>query len=216
MDYEKAIEFFDKLILDEGLDDLWNRLGRHHLVSQMHSSWVAYFFLEAIEILEERNELPVFTERRDRMVLGALIHDIGKESINPECLAMEREPTPEELQYMQRGHVVYGSKLLKAFEDIRPFAEGHHPAYSPKRFKKDLLRPWQVFGITVLTMCDISDRLLRGFNGLSVPNSGTIRFIKSELKMIFPCEEEIIEAVICVADRYANSLLVRAKIGDSE
>jgi diguanylate cyclase (GGDEF)-like protein/putative nucleotidyltransferase with HDIG domain len=95
-----------------------------------HSKRVYSYAVEMAEVLQLKEE-----DRRI-LILGALIHDIGKLEIPRDVLNKKTRLTPDEWE-MVKKHVLWGKEIVLAsgkYKELIPLVELHHERYDGKGY----------------------------------------------------------------------------------
>ncbi|OPA74056.1 HD family phosphohydrolase [Paenibacillus selenitireducens] len=95
-----------------------------------HSKRVYSYAVEMAEVLQLKEE-----DRRT-LILGALIHDIGKLEIPRDVLNKKTRLTPDEWE-MVKKHVLWGKEIVLAsgkYKELIPLVELHHERYDGKGY----------------------------------------------------------------------------------
>jgi diguanylate cyclase (GGDEF)-like protein/putative nucleotidyltransferase with HDIG domain len=95
-----------------------------------HSKRVCSYAVEMAEVLQLKEE-----DRRI-LILGALIHDIGKLEIPRDVLNKKTRLTPDEWE-MVKKHVLWGKEIVLAtgkYKELIPLVELHHERYDGKGY----------------------------------------------------------------------------------
>ncbi|WP_276352106.1 bifunctional diguanylate cyclase/phosphohydrolase [Cohnella caldifontis] len=99
-----------------------------------HSKRVFAYAMEMAEYLKLRGE-----DRR-QLVLGALIHDIGKLEIPRDILNKKSKLTGDEWEIVKK-HVLWGKEIVSVtpkFKDLIPMVEFHHERFDGKGYPNGL------------------------------------------------------------------------------
>ncbi|MGE6754630.1 bifunctional diguanylate cyclase/phosphohydrolase [Rossellomorea sp. NPDC071047] len=90
-------------------------------------------FSYATEMSERLN---LSSEERRTLILGALIHDIGKLEIPRDIINKKGKLDPHEWEMMKK-HVIYGKEIIssiKKYDELLPLIELHHERYDGKGY----------------------------------------------------------------------------------
>jgi len=99
-----------------------------------HSKRVFAYAMEMADYLELR------ADDRRQLVLGALIHDIGKLEIPRDILNKKSKLTSDEWEIVKK-HVLWGKEIVSVtpkFKDLIPLVEYHHERYDGKGYPNGL------------------------------------------------------------------------------
>ncbi|MCZ0756184.1 bifunctional diguanylate cyclase/phosphohydrolase, partial [Anoxybacillus sp. J5B_2022] len=86
--------------------------------------------------LEMSDRLDLTDHEKQTLILGALIHDIGKLEVPRDILNKKGKLEPHEWEIIKK-HVIWGKEILateKRFEDVLPLVELHHERYDGKGY----------------------------------------------------------------------------------
>jgi diguanylate cyclase (GGDEF)-like protein/putative nucleotidyltransferase with HDIG domain len=86
--------------------------------------------------LEMSERLDLTDHEKQTLILGALIHDIGKLEVPRDILNKKGKLEPHEWEIIKK-HVIWGKEILvseKRFEDVIPLVELHHERYDGKGY----------------------------------------------------------------------------------
>lgn len=86
--------------------------------------------------LDISDHLKLSEEEKCRLILGALIHDIGKLEIPRDIINKKSKLEAHEWEMMKK-HVTYGKEILastKKYDDLLPLVELHHERYDGKGY----------------------------------------------------------------------------------
>ncbi|MCL6585294.1 MAG: diguanylate cyclase [Anoxybacillus sp.] len=86
--------------------------------------------------LEMSDRLELTDHEKQTLILGALIHDIGKLEVPRDILNKKGKLEPHEWEIIKK-HVIWGKEILaaeKRFEDVLPLVELHHERYDGKGY----------------------------------------------------------------------------------
>jgi diguanylate cyclase (GGDEF)-like protein/putative nucleotidyltransferase with HDIG domain len=99
-----------------------------------HSKRVCSYAVDMADVLQ------LNAEDRRLLVLGALIHDIGKLEIPRDILNKKTKLTKEEWE-MVKNHVIWGKEIVlvnEKYKDLVPLVELHHERYDGKGYPHGL------------------------------------------------------------------------------
>lgn len=85
---------------------------------------------------EMSDRLNLSSEERRTLILGALIHDIGKLEIPRDIINKKGKLDPHEWDLMKK-HVIYGKEIIssiKKYDELLPLIELHHERYDGKGY----------------------------------------------------------------------------------
>ncbi|WP_226670465.1 diguanylate cyclase [Metabacillus litoralis] len=100
------------------------------IYTYQHSKRVFHYAVDMSEILQ------LTEEEKRRLILGALIHDIGKLEIPRDIINKKTKLETHEWEMMKK-HVIYGKEILastKKYDDLLPLVELHHEHYNGKGY----------------------------------------------------------------------------------
>jgi diguanylate cyclase (GGDEF)-like protein/putative nucleotidyltransferase with HDIG domain len=86
--------------------------------------------------LEFSEKLDLTDHEKQTLILGALIHDIGKIEVPRDILNKKEKLAPHEWEIIKK-HVTWGKEILaaeKRFDDLIPLVELHHERYDGKGY----------------------------------------------------------------------------------
>ncbi|WP_061579236.1 bifunctional diguanylate cyclase/phosphohydrolase [Saccharococcus caldoxylosilyticus] len=86
--------------------------------------------------LEFSKQLDLTDHEKQTLILGALIHDIGKIEVPRDILNKEEKLTSHEWEIVKK-HVTWGKEIIaaeKQFDDLIPLVELHHERYDGKGY----------------------------------------------------------------------------------
>ncbi|WP_328224940.1 HD domain-containing phosphohydrolase [Sutcliffiella cohnii] len=86
--------------------------------------------------VEMANRLPLTSEERRELILGALIHDIGKLEIPRDIINKKGKLDAREWDLMKK-HVTWGKEIMastKKYDDLIPLVELHHERFDGKGY----------------------------------------------------------------------------------
>lgn len=131
----------EQINLPHRLEDDINELEQHvkiflskDVYTYKHSKRVFSYAVDMAEVLELNEE-----ERR-LLVLGALIHDIGKLEIPRDILNKKTTLSSDEWEIVKK-HVIWGKEIVlvtEHFKDLVPLVEFHHERYDGKGYPQGL------------------------------------------------------------------------------
>lgn len=127
----------DAITFKEDLDTLEQQLKiflSKDVYTYRHSKRV---FKYALEFSEKLN---LADHEKQTLILGALIHDIGKIEVPRDILNKEEKLAPHEWEIVKK-HVTWGKEILaveKRFDDLIPLVELHHERYDGKGYPHGL------------------------------------------------------------------------------
>jgi diguanylate cyclase (GGDEF)-like protein/putative nucleotidyltransferase with HDIG domain len=131
--YDEQNIAFDAIQYKEELDALEQLLKiflSKDVYTYRHSKRV---FKYAAEFSER---LPLSEHEKQTLILGALIHDIGKLEVPRDIINKEGKLEPHEWEIMKK-HVTWGKEIIstdKKFEELIPLVELHHERYDGKGY----------------------------------------------------------------------------------
>jgi diguanylate cyclase (GGDEF)-like protein/putative nucleotidyltransferase with HDIG domain len=131
--YDEKNIAFDAIQYKEELDALEQLLKiflSKDVYTYRHSKRV---FKYAAEFSER---LPLSEHEKQTLILGALIHDIGKLEVPRDIINKEGKLEPHEWEIMKK-HVTWGKEIIstdKKFEELIPLVELHHERYDGKGY----------------------------------------------------------------------------------
>lgn len=114
----------------EGLEQQLQIFLSKDIYTYQHSKRV---FRYAVEISDQ---LSLSEDEKRRLILGALIHDIGKLEIPRDIINKKGKLQVHEWEMMKK-HVTYGKEILastKKYDDLLPLVELHHERYDGKGY----------------------------------------------------------------------------------
>ena len=216
MNFEDASENLHCHIFEGNLGHLWTQLGHHDQISQFHSLWVGHLVAETLQ------KVSLYSDKHPLIILGALMHDVGKIKIPAHLLTKKERLTEEELWIVRNGHVEAGWELLSEHPPLQYAAGGHHAVqrvpFTAKSFSWKALPPWIEFGVLLTSICDMVDRMNRRIRKCDPPKS--VAQMRAELQSEhFPMlqdMQELIELVLEVVVEQQTSPLAKAEIDDIE
>lgn len=135
--YEKVLQKKDYLDLDKEIHILEQPLRfflAKDVYTYQHSKRVYQYALE----MSKRLDLSVV--EKQTLILGALIHDIGKVEIPREILNKKGKLTEYEWEMIKK-HVIYGKEIIskhKQLKSLLPLIELHHERYDGKGYPHGL------------------------------------------------------------------------------
>lgn len=91
--------------------------------------------------VEMANRLPLTSEERRELILGALIHDIGKLEIPRDIINKKGKLDAHEWELMKK-HVTWGKEIMastKKYDDLIPLVELHHERFDGKGYPYGLV-----------------------------------------------------------------------------
>jgi len=100
-------------------------------------------------------------ERLERLVFGALLHDIGKIGIRDEVLQKKGPLSPEEYQYAQQ-HPLIGVKILEGidfFKDKIPMIRNHHEHFDGSGYPDGLIGEGIPLEARIIAVADSFDAM---------------------------------------------------------
>ncbi|ANB56381.1 diguanylate cyclase domain protein [Anoxybacillus sp. B7M1] len=121
------IEFKEDL---EDMEQLLRIFLSKDVYTYRHSKRVFTYALEFSERLD------LTDHEKQTLILGALIHDIGKIEVPRDILNKKGKLEPHEWEIIQK-HVIWGKEILasnRRFEDVLPLVELHHERYDGKGY----------------------------------------------------------------------------------
>lgn len=133
--YGKEIESLD---IEKPLEELELQLKMflaRDVYTYRHSKRV---FKYAVEYSKQLTELSDYEKKV--LMLGALIHDIGKLEVPREVIGKKGKLTSEEWA-MIKNHVIWGKEIVginKSYQDILPLVELHHERFDGKGYPHGL------------------------------------------------------------------------------
>jgi len=86
--------------------------------------------------MEFSDRLPLTEEEKRTLVLGALVHDIGKIEVSRDIINKTSKLDPDEWEIMKK-HVIWGKEIILSdgrFEEVIPLVELHHERYDGKGY----------------------------------------------------------------------------------
>jgi diguanylate cyclase (GGDEF)-like protein/putative nucleotidyltransferase with HDIG domain len=131
--YDEKNIAFDAIQYKEELDALEQLLKiflSKDVYTYRHSKRV---FKYAAEFSER---LPLSEHEKQTLILGALIHDIGKLEVPRDIINKEGKLEPHEWEIMKK-HVTWGKEIISTdikFEELIPLVELHHERYDGKGY----------------------------------------------------------------------------------
>jgi diguanylate cyclase (GGDEF)-like protein/putative nucleotidyltransferase with HDIG domain len=131
--YDEKNVGFDAMQFKEELDAMEQLLKiflSKDVYTYRHSKRV---FKYAVEFSEK---LQLSDHEKQTLILGALIHDIGKLEVPRDIINKEGKLEPHEWEFMKK-HVTWGKEILaadKRFEELIPLVELHHERYDGKGY----------------------------------------------------------------------------------
>ncbi|HZG59765.1 MAG TPA: diguanylate cyclase [Anoxybacillus sp.] len=131
--YDEKNVCFDAMQFKEELDAIEQLLKiflSKDVYTYRHSKRVFKYAVEFSEKLQLSNH------ERQTLILGALIHDIGKLEVPRDIINKEGKLEPHEWEIMKK-HVTWGKEILaadKRFEELIPLVELHHERYDGKGY----------------------------------------------------------------------------------
>ncbi|MBM7606298.1 diguanylate cyclase (GGDEF)-like protein/putative nucleotidyltransferase with HDIG domain [Metabacillus crassostreae] len=131
--YKEGIAFQECLQYKQEVDSLEKQLEiflSKDIYTYQHSKRVFHYAVDMSEALK------LTEEERRRLILGALIHDIGKLEIPRDIINKKSKLEAHEWEMMKK-HVTYGKEILgstKKYDDLLPLVELHHEHYNGKGY----------------------------------------------------------------------------------
>ncbi|MGG6431817.1 bifunctional diguanylate cyclase/phosphohydrolase [Anoxybacillus sp. D401a] len=86
--------------------------------------------------MEFSDRLPLTEEEKRTLVLGALVHDIGKIEVSRDIINKTSKLDPDEWEIMKK-HVIWGKEIVLSdgrFEEVIPLVELHHERYDGRGY----------------------------------------------------------------------------------
>ncbi|MBW7651844.1 diguanylate cyclase [Anoxybacillus sp. ST4] len=86
--------------------------------------------------MEFSDRLPLTEEEKRTLVLGALVHDIGKIEVSRDIINKTSKLDPDEWEMMKK-HVIWGKEIVLSdgrFEEVIPLVELHHERYDGRGY----------------------------------------------------------------------------------
>ncbi|WP_461200880.1 bifunctional diguanylate cyclase/phosphohydrolase [Anoxybacillus sp. TBDG-1] len=86
--------------------------------------------------MEFSDRLPLTEEEKRTLVLGALVHDIGKIEVSRDIINKTSQLDPDEWEIMKK-HVIWGKEIVLSdgrFEEVIPLVELHHERYDGRGY----------------------------------------------------------------------------------
>jgi diguanylate cyclase (GGDEF)-like protein/putative nucleotidyltransferase with HDIG domain len=131
--YNEHNILLDTIQFKEELDAMEQKLKiflSKDIYTYRHSKRVFKYALEFSE------KLDLTDHEKQTLILGALIHDIGKIEVPRDILNKEGKLAPHEWEIVKK-HVTWGKEILaaeKGFDDLIPLVELHHERYDGKGY----------------------------------------------------------------------------------
>ncbi|MED0686778.1 diguanylate cyclase [Anoxybacillus ayderensis] len=86
--------------------------------------------------MEFSDRLPLTEEEKRTLILGALVHDIGKIEVSRDIINKKGKLTSDEWEMMKK-HVIWGKEIVLSdgrFEEVIPLVELHHERYDGRGY----------------------------------------------------------------------------------
>jgi len=131
--YKEGLEIQQGLQMKEEIEGLEQQLQiflSKDIYTYQHSKRV---FKYAVDL---SNQLQLSEDEKRRLILGALVHDIGKLEIPRDVINKKGKLQVHEWEMMKK-HVTYGKEILgsmKKYDDLLPLVELHHERYDGKGY----------------------------------------------------------------------------------
>lgn len=131
--YKEGLVYQECLQYKQEVDSLEKQLEiflSKDIYTYQHSKRVFHYAVDMSEVLQ------LSEEEKRRLVLGALIHDIGKLEIPRDIINKKGKLEAHEWEMMKK-HVTYGKEILgstKKYDDLLPLVELHHEHYNGKGY----------------------------------------------------------------------------------
>lgn len=126
--YKEGLIYQEGLQYKQEVDSLEKQLEiflSKDVYTYQHSKRVFHYAVDMSEVLQ------LSEEEQRRLILGALIHDIGKLEIPRDIINKKGKLEVHEWEMMKK-HVTYGKEILastKKYDDLLPLVELHHERY---------------------------------------------------------------------------------------
>ncbi|MFI5386026.1 MAG: HD-GYP domain-containing protein [Fimbriimonadales bacterium] len=143
------------------IHSLLKRLDRHSPAEEGHAQRVAVFAVAT------GDELGLHAETLLRLRYAALLHDVGKISVDSKLLNKMGRLTEEEMDAL-RLHALIAASLLEAFDWLHPCLPDirhHHERWDGGGYPDGLLGPDIPLGARIINLAETFDVMLTGHHG---------------------------------------------------
>jgi putative nucleotidyltransferase with HDIG domain len=148
-------------------------------------------------------EMKLSPETIDEIVVGALLHDIGRVGIKSDILQGKREITEAEYKTL-RGHCENGAKVIESIDfpwKIKPIIIHHHERYDGKGYPSGLKGREIPIGARILSVVDAFAAMTahRPYRSRSLTKEEAIHELHKNVGSQF--DPEVVEVFSIVVDR---------------